>query len=72
MQLRNRATKAGMLIGKSRKRDTDAAGYGLYALVVPDSEGRGSDPRGENAAAAAFEDGDGMTLDEIAKELGAL
>ncbi len=70
MQLRRRAKNAGRLIVKSRQRDTNAADYGLYALVAPDFQGRGSDPRGENAAAAAFESGNGMTLDDIAKELG--
>lgn len=71
MQLRRRATSGGQLIVKSRQRDPNAADYGLYALVVPDFHGRGSDPRGEKAAVAAFESGNGMTLEEIAKELEA-
>lgn len=71
MQLRRRAMSAGQLIVRSRQRDPNAADYGLYALVVPDFQGRGRDPRGEKAAAAAFESGNGMTLEEIAKELDA-
>lgn len=70
IQLRRQAKSTGRLIVKSHERDPNAADYGLYALVVPDFQGRGSDPRGENAAAAAFESGNGMTLGEIAKELG--
>ncbi|QZY52269.1 hypothetical protein [Leucobacter tenebrionis] len=70
MLLRRRANERKQLIVKSPQRDPEAADYGLYALVVPDFQGRGSDPRGEKAAAVAFDSGAGMTLEEIAEELG--
>jgi hypothetical protein len=38
---------------------------------VTDFWGKGSDPRGERAAQAAFESGNGMSLAEVASELGA-
>jgi len=41
----------------------------LYALVVPDNAGRGTDPTGRKGAALAFEDGAGMSLREIAELL---
>lgn len=67
--LRRRAEDRGQLVVKSRQRDPNAADYGLYALVVADFRGKGTDPRGETAAAAAFESGNGMALDGIAQEL---
>ena len=38
----------------------------VYALVVPDNAGKGTDPRGEKGAALAFADGVGMSLREVA------
>ena len=58
-QLRRQAHERGQVIVKSPSVD-------LYALVVPDNAGKGTDPTGRKAAALAFEDGVGMSLSEIA------
>lgn len=68
-QLRKLATKHGYLLVKSPAADPEAEGYGLYLLVIRDSAGRGSYPRGVTVAEAAFAEGMGMTLDEISSEL---
>ena len=64
MQMRRAARQRGQVVVQSRDDLT------LCALVVPDFWGKGSDPRGERAARAAFDDDQGMTLKQIAEELG--
>ena len=61
-QLRRQARERGQVIVKSPSAD-------LYALVVPDNAGKGTDPTGRKGAALAFEDGAGMSLREIAELL---
>jgi len=61
-QLRKLAVKQGKLIVKSPQDD-------LYALVIPDFQGKGTDPKGLQAAEAAFANDLGMTLEDIAAEL---
>jgi hypothetical protein len=61
-QLRRLARERGQVIVKSPSAE-------LYALVVPDNAGRGTDPTGRKGAALAFEDGAGMSLREIAELL---
>lgn len=64
-QLRRAARERGQLIVKSPND-----GPPLYALVTPDFQHKGTDPGGERAALAAFSNWAGMTMGEIAQELG--
>ncbi|MDR6201235.1 hypothetical protein QE374_003144 [Microbacterium sp. SORGH_AS428] len=64
-QLRKAAWLRNQVIVPSREAGSEA----LYALVNVDFWGKGSDPRGEKAAAAAFQSSTGMTLAEIAAKL---
>jgi hypothetical protein len=57
--LRQLAWKRGQLL-ISDPDDKDS-----WALVVPDNAGKGTDPRGEKAAALAFADGVGMSLQDV-------
>jgi hypothetical protein len=66
-RLRRVAQRQGLLLVKSRRRDPRAHDFGLYALVrdtagnlLPDNQ----------VAISAFANGEGVTLDEIEKELG--
>ncbi|ROQ40958.1 hypothetical protein EDF46_0324 [Frondihabitans sp. PhB188] len=67
-RLRREAERRGYMLVKSRRRDPKALDYGLYALVV-DMAGNRAGRYGGQAAISAFENGFGMTLAEVEKEL---
>ncbi len=62
------AKSRGYMLVKSRRRDPRAEDFGLYVLVG-DSRGNRVARYGGQAAVFAFAKGEGMTLDEIEREL---
>ncbi len=62
------AKSRGYMLVKSRRRDPRAEDFGLYVLVG-DSRGNRVGRYGGQAAVSAFAKGEGMTLDEIEREL---
>lgn len=64
-RLRRMAKRRGLLLVKSRRRDTGALDYGLYVLIIDGRENRepGEDP------ISAFDRGEGRTLDQVEEEL---
>lgn len=63
-RLRRTATRQGLMLVKSRRRDRLAEDYGLYVLV-DDCRGNRIGRRGGQAAISEFERGDGLTLDDV-------
>lgn len=68
-RLRRAAQRQGLILVKSRRRDPRALDYGLYVLV---DDTKGNRMPGAQAPISAFAKGDGVTLDEIEKELRGL
>ena len=66
-RLRRAADRRGLMLVKCRRRDPGALGYGRYVLVRASAGNMGT---GGQAAISAFANGEGMTLDQIAAELG--
>jgi len=65
-RVRREAKRQGYLLRRSRRRDPQAAGYGLYVLV---GDSKGNRLPGAQAAISAFARGEGMSLRDIEAQL---
>ncbi len=65
-RLRRAATRQGLALVKSRRRDPRAVDFGLYVLV---DDTAGNRTAGAQAPVSAFARGEGVSLDEIEKQL---
>jgi hypothetical protein len=61
------AAQRGLMVVKAATHNKDAAHYGLYVLVARKA---GNRRKGAVAVRNAFADGEGKTLEGLAKELG--
>jgi hypothetical protein len=67
-RLRRAAVRQGLLLVKSKRRDSRALDFDRYTLVA-DTAGNRAGRYGGQAAISDFDRGLGMTLDQVEEEL---